>query len=75
MRRAAAYHKEWILMELILACIFIVPPPVLTVYHVRRRTVAQKRLNDGNIILEKELSAVYLKRYGYINNEGELCYE
>ena len=39
------------------------------------RTVAQKRLNDGNIILEKDLSAVYPKRYGYINNEGELCYE
>ena len=36
------------------------------------RTVAQKRLNDGNIILEKDLSAVYPKRYGYINNEGEL---
>ena len=39
------------------------------------RTVAQKRLNDGNIILEKDLSVVYPKRYGYINNEGELCYE
>ena len=30
---------------------------------------------DGNIILEKDLSSVYPKRYGYINNEGELCYE
>ena len=39
------------------------------------RTVAQKRLNDGNIILEKDLSAVYPKRYGSINNEGVLCYE
>lgn len=35
MRRAAAYHKECILMELILACIFIAPPPVLTVLNVR----------------------------------------
>lgn len=28
MRRAAAYHKECILVELILACIFIVLPLV-----------------------------------------------
>lgn len=39
------------------------------------RTVAQKRLNDGNIIFEKNLSAIYPKKYGYINDKGELCYE
>ena len=39
------------------------------------RTIAQKRLNDGNIVCEKDISAVYPKQYGYINNEGELRYE
>ena len=36
------------------------------------RTVAQKRLNDGNIIFEKDISAIYPKKYSYINNKGDL---
>ena len=36
------------------------------------RTVAQKRLNDGNIVFEKDISAIYPKKYGYINNKGDL---
>ena len=39
------------------------------------RTLAQKRLRGGNIVLEKPVSAIYPQKYGYINNKGALSYE
>lgn len=39
------------------------------------RMLAQKRLCDGNIVLENPVSAVYPKKYGYINDKGVLSYE
>ena len=39
------------------------------------RMLAQKRLRDGNIVLEKPVSAIYPQKYGYINAKGVLSYE
>ena len=39
------------------------------------RTLAQKRLCDGNTVLENPVSAIYPKKYGYINDKGALNYE